>query len=196
MFRLSQVVFLGHVIVVDQSAHDNGPARTFTEHDNCVSSIQFNRSKDGLELFSAGTDAQLRSWDLITGTSSNVIFLNDCFTDEGASAQEVEDSAACCVAVAQQPNVLTPPMAHSISINQSCSLLACGLENSALLLFDINNAPGQSSSKLKTSGLLSGHTAGVCQVNFPVIWQKAGIYEELIISGGSDKRIISWKSQL
>ena len=87
-------------------------------------------------------------------------------------------------------NVLTPPMVHSISANQSGTLLACGLENSGLLLFDIQNQ-----NRFKTRAVLMGHSAGVCQVVFPKFSIAAnGMQDQdLLISGGNDKRIISWR---
>ena len=87
-------------------------------------------------------------------------------------------------------NVLTPPMVHSISANQAGTLLACGVENSGLLLFDI-----RTQFKFKTRALLMGHTAGVCQVVFPKFLPSVSGVEgqDLLISGGNDKKIISWR---
>ena len=159
---------------------------TFADHDSCVSSIQFSPTE--LELFSAGTDAQLRGWNLKDGSPSAVCYLNDCFNESAAASEggELEPNA----------NILTPPMAHSIAINSTGTTLACGLENSGLLLFDImNEIASNGASKLRTSNLLSGHTGAVSQTVFANLWKDAvSCNEDLLISGGCDKRIISWKA--
>lgn len=172
----------GNVIVVDHTKKHNNILHGFKEHDSCVSAIEFNPVKSDTELFSSGTDAQLRSWNLSSGTCSDTVFLADCFAGDSATqTEEFGDTVT---------NVLTPPMVHSVSSNQSGTLLACGLENSGLLLFDIQNQP-----KFKTRALLMGHSAGVCQVVFPKFSTAAnGIHgQDLLISGGNDKKIISWR---
>ena len=57
----------------------------FNEHDSCVSAIEFSPNLSEVELFSSGTDAQLRCWNLNAGSCSDVIFLADCFAGDSAA---------------------------------------------------------------------------------------------------------------
>lgn len=138
--------------------------KTLRKHSNICSGVVFRPSRPW-DAITVGYDSHLMQWDFSRGRNYCCINLEDF-------SQPPDDADSF---------IVSPAFVHSLAMSQDGSIVACGTENGLVHLFNA------SKKVLAHSRTLYAHSAGVCQVHFPIF------QDDLLISAGNDSRILFWK---
>lgn len=137
--------------------------RTLRKHTNICSSVLF-RPQRPQELLSGGYDHRLLQWEFTRAR---------CFCDIDVTHFGGMDTPSDAI-------TLNPPQIHSLAISSNGERVACGLENSVVLLMDASRR------NLAWMCNLRGHRKGVSQVHFP------RHSNHLLVSAGNDNQLCLW----
>lgn len=139
--------------------------RTLRKHSNICTSVKF-RSEKQWELVSGGMDACVVQWESGRGQVMRVLDM-----------QEVTQESRQCSGY-----MVNPPLVHSVDVSENDRLMACGLENSCVEVFEFRGKKG-----IHEWVCLQGHSRGVSQVHFPRFQPS-----DWLLSAGNDGKIILW----
>ncbi|XP_070537835.1 WD repeat-containing protein 53-like [Ptychodera flava] len=139
--------------------------RTLRKHSNICTSVKFRKKKQW-ELVSGSMDECVVQWECGRGRVMTILDMKD-FVKESMPGNAY---------------LVNPPLVHSVDISGNDRLLACGLENATVELFEFQGKKG-----ITEIGCLKGHTQGVSQVHFPRFKST-----DCLVSAGNDGKIILW----
>jgi len=147
----------GEVQVVD--LHSNTLFKTLRKHSNICSSICFRSERRPCEVISGGLDSLLIHWDFSSGRplhSHNLAIASS------------------------SPQVFNPPFVHSVDMSANGNVVAGGLGDNNILIYDlVNRSPA--------ALLEDGHSNSVSQARFAAFAPFTHL-----VSGGNDKFILIW----
>ncbi|XP_002738913.1 WD repeat-containing protein 53-like [Saccoglossus kowalevskii] len=139
--------------------------KVLRKHSNICTSVRF-RSKRPWELISGGMDASVVHWESGRGRTLSVLNMQEIARHSNPSGGYM----------------VNPPLVHSVDVSENDHLLACGLENASVELFEFRGK-----KSLCQKMCLQGHCLGVSQVHFPKFRS-----DDWLLSAGNDGKIILW----
>ncbi|ESO09659.1 hypothetical protein HELRODRAFT_92232 [Helobdella robusta] len=152
----------GNIKVFDLRA--NKLMKTLRNHENICSGVSF-RPNRAAELLSCSFDQKLIHWEYLKSKSFCILNMQEV----GAQPDDEENY------------LVNPPFIHSLSVNCSGSLVACGTENALVQVFD------GSKKILRHVKTLRKHHRGVAQVHSLLF------AENLLLSAGNDNLLCLWE---